>query len=197
MFKISCIVEGEGEVQALPVLLRRVITDIAPTFQYEICRPPIRLARNKFDRDDDFSRMVQLASNKITDQGAVIILLDADDDCPATKGPEILSRASSLRPDRVFRVIMANREFESWFLASATSLSGRKGMHADLSIPTPIEHIRDAKGWLKSNREGGRYAPTTDQAAFASVFDYCLAERNSDSFAKFMKDVRSIIPVTL
>lgn len=80
------------------------------------------------------------------------MLLDADDDCLVKLGAELLARAQDVRPDRKFKVILANREFEAWFLASASSLRGYRGLSASLDAPTDPEKPRDCKGWLTAHR---------------------------------------------
>lgn len=194
MFRIVSIIEGHGEVQALPILIQRTLSHIDPTFEYEIIRPPLRLPRGKIDKDDEFKRMVELASRKTQGCGAVIILYDADDDCPATKGPLILEKAQQYRPDIVFKAILANKEFESWFVAAASSLAGQKGLSPDMHTPENPESIRDAKGWLRSYLPPDKaYSSTLDQPAFTALFNMAEAEQNSDSFAKFMRDMRTLI----
>lgn len=189
MFRIVSIVEGHGDVEALPVLIRRIIVDEGVRVE-----KPIRLSRGLFRDGTEFSRMIDLAARKTQGNGVVLILADADDDCPAEKGPELLAIARRIHPDTIFRVVLANREFESWFLAGADSLAGRRSLPPDLGSPENIESIRDAKGWLERRMSSGKYTETVDQPAFASLFDMAEAERRSDSFAKLMRDIRSALP---
>jgi hypothetical protein len=77
--------------------------------------------------------------------GGILVLLDADDDCPAELAPALLNRARSARPDRRVSVVLAKREFEAWFLASAQSLAGRFSSPADMEAPDDPEGVRGAK----------------------------------------------------
>ncbi len=87
-------------------------------------------------------------------------------------------------------VILANREFEAWFLAAAPSLAGRQGLPSDLEVPHDLETIRDAKGRLTNARiDGHPYKPTVDQAPLTSIFDIKMARENSASFDKFCRDM--------
>ena len=193
MFRISCIVEGDGDVMALPVLLRRVITIINPNIAYNI-EKPIRLDRGKFCKDIELNRAVQLAALKTKGNGAVLILFDADDDCPFLLGPQTLSRAQSFCPHVIIKVVLANKEYEGWFLAGAVSLAGVKGLPPDLSSQVDAENVRNAKGWLQERMGGNtNYRPTVDQPAFSAQFNIDDALTNSPSFAKFMRDVSSIL----
>ena len=44
---IACIVEGDGEVAAVPILVRRVVAEIDPTLRVHIPPPPMRVSRLK------------------------------------------------------------------------------------------------------------------------------------------------------
>lgn len=150
---IAPIVEGHGEVQALPILLRRVASAVAPEINLQL-NPAIRVKVSSFLNEKDgvyFSKYVELAARKAKawPKSCVLILLDCEDFCPAELGPRILERASNCRLDITFLVILAHREYESWFLAAAESLRGVCGLAGDLSAPKNVESIRNAKGWLR------------------------------------------------
>lgn len=100
-------------------------------------------------KEDTFSRHLSLAAAKCGDGGWVLILLGADDDCPATLGPEILARARRVVPHRSVSVVLANREYEAWFRAAAQSLHGHRGIRFDPDDAVDPDLHRDAKnyGW--------------------------------------------------
>ena len=120
---------------------------------------------------------------------AVLVLIDADDDCPAKLGPSLLRRLRGRLPDRPSAVVLAKREFEAWFLAAARSLRGCRGLAQDLGPPAHPEEIRGAKEWLA--RRMGRYRPTLDQPALAAVMDLEEARR-APSFDKLWRDLERI-----
>lgn len=127
----------------------------------------------------------------------VLVLLDADDDCPAELAPALLARARDARKDRPASVVLAKREFEAWFLAAAPSLRGRRGLAADLALPPDPELPRDCKGWLSRHRSDGRgYKPTADQAALAAAVDLRLARTNSPSLDKLWRDLERLVDET-
>ena len=127
MTAVVAIVEGDGEVAALPILLRRLGAWLSPD-QPVVAPAPIRVRRDRFlNRDEEFRRMLLLAAAKCGAAGWILVLLDADDDCPAELGPRILERAQRVAPHRPISVVLANREFEAWFLAGAESLNGKRG----------------------------------------------------------------------
>jgi hypothetical protein len=111
--RIACIVEGDGEVAALPILLRRMREWRSPQIDADV-PPPIRVHRDRFlNRDEEFRRHLLLAAAKCGDTGWILVLLDADDACPATLGAEILQRAQAIVPHRPVSVMLANREYEA------------------------------------------------------------------------------------
>jgi len=132
---------------------------------------------------------VQLAARQTTPADGILILLDADDDCPREIAEQLLARARAARPDRAIAVVAANREYEAWFLAAARSLQGKRGLADDLEPPADPESIRDAKGWLASRAtQGFSYKPTVDQPALTHLFDLEQAYA-ARSFRKIVKDV--------
>ena len=90
--------------------------------------------------------------------------------------------------------VLAHREYESWFLAAAESLAGRRGLRPDLLAPQTPEDIRDAKGWLSKQIQGtGSYSPTQDQGARSQWLDLSRARLKSRSFRKFWKEIEAIL----
>ena len=185
--QISCIVEGHGEVKAVPILIRRVAASLCPELPIGRLHP-IRVSRSKVIQEGELERTVELAARKIGGQGAIFILLDSDDDCPARLGPELLCRALEVRGDLPIAVVLAKHEFEAWFLAAAESLRGYKGLKNDLAPPNNPEEIHDAKGWLKQRRDGRKYRETLDQPGLTARFDLDQA-RQADSFDKCYRDI--------
>lgn len=126
--------------------------------------------------------------------GSILVLLDADDDCPAELAPALLNRAQSARPDRRVSVVLAKREFEAWFLASAQSLAGRFSFPADMEAPDDPEGVRGAKEWLSRHRPAGHPSKeTVDQAALASAFDIGQAREHSPWLGKFCRELEALL----
>lgn len=184
MRQVATIVEGDGEVNALPVLLRRVADWLTPDIPTRVI-PPIRVRRDRFiNRDDEFRRHLLLAAAKCGENGWILVLFDADDDCPATLGKQLLDRARQIVPHRRISVVLANREFEAWFIGAAESLQGHRGFSCNPAEAMNPEVPRNAKGWLKARMLSRAYSETTDQAAFAALMDLQLASDRCRSFRK-------------
>lgn len=187
------IVEGDGEVQAFPTLLRRLAPAIAPERAVEVAKP-IRVNRSKVVKEGELERYVELATRQHGGEGAVIVLLDADDDCPAEIGPALLARAEAVRPGSPITVVIVVKEYEAWFLAAAVSLRSQRGLPDDLDPPLEPEEVRDAKGWIQSRRTDGlAYSPTIDQPALSAVVDLDAARDGSPSFDKLCRELEKLL----
>ena len=190
---IACIVEGHGEVQAVPILIRRIGAAIDPSLWIDV-KPPLRISRSKLVRGQELERAVEFAARKTGGQGGILILVDSDDDCPAQLGPQLLARARKTRSNLPISVVLAKREFEAWFLASAESLRGKRGLPNNLAPPPDPELIRGAKEWIARRITGGStYSETLDQPALTAIFDLDRAAGRSDSFDKCLREITSLI----
>ncbi|MDE0017150.1 MAG: DUF4276 family protein [Candidatus Poribacteria bacterium] len=186
--KIGCIVEGHSEVEAVPILIRRVAARHYPELM-TVIPTPIRIPRNKVFKVGELERAVGLAVRNIKGQGAIFIILDCDNDCPAQLGPSLLHRISQIFRNMPIAVVLAKQEFEAWFLAAAESLRGKRGLRTDINSPSDPEAIRGAKEWLSHQMEGSRtYSETQDQPALTALFDIEQA-RQTDSFDKCYRDI--------
>lgn len=189
MKHIVSIVEGDGEVDAFPVLLRRLAAWLTPELQLNIAYP-IRVRRDRFlNREDEFARQLQLAGSKCNGNGLVIVLLDADDDCPVQKAHEIRQRAHNIIPHQAMSVVLANREYEAWFIAAALSLHGQRGFDSGNDHPAEPDGVRGAKEWISRRMPPGKkYYEKADQPAFSQRMDLQQAFEGSRSFRKLCKE---------
>ena len=186
--KIGCIVEGQGDVVAVPLLIRRIAAELYPALAIDTPRP-IRVHRNQVVKPNELEQEVKLAAQKISGQGAIFILLDSDEDCPAELGPALLHRALQVCPNLPIAVVLAKYEFEAWFLAAAESLRGQRGLQNNITPPSNPEAIPGAKEWLRDRMQSGKtYRSKRDQPALAALFDIEQA-RQADSFDKCYRDI--------
>jgi hypothetical protein len=65
---IASIVEGHGEVEALPVLVRRILLAQEPPGSADILRPR-RIAKGSLLRQGELERYVEIAASQIAEQG--------------------------------------------------------------------------------------------------------------------------------
>jgi hypothetical protein len=184
---IQPIVEGHGEVQAVPILLRRLLAE-AGVYDVDV-NSPIRKPGSTFFREGDLRAAVRLAL-KSRYCGAILILFDGDheDDCPKTHCPEVSGWAQAEAGSLACEVVMAYREYEAWFLATIESLRGRRGIRQDaVSHPEP-ELPTAAKAHLEQRMESGHsYAERADQPALTQLFDLATAYRRCRSFRRLVR----------
>lgn len=176
--RLATIVEGDGEVAALPVLLRGWFPGL------ELLKP-IRVKRDAFVNQEGYrQRYLELARR----QGAcrLLVLLDGDDLCPKEQAPVWLEQLVREAPDLSPSLVLAYCEFESWFLAGGDCLN--------LAAPADVEAVRGAKEEIR--RQLGYYAPTVDQPRMASqLVQKCppeLLRRRSPSFDKLWRELTSL-----
>ncbi len=188
------IVEGHSEVQSVPVLLRRLLVQ-QRKYEIQVARP-VRVGRYKVVRAGELERAIELARCRTEGCNAILVLLDADDNCPKYIAPDLLARARKASGGIPVSVVLAKSEFEAWFLGSLASLQGVRGLPEKVKLPTNPESIRDAKGYLTHQMMGGRtYVQVDDQPALADRFDLQLARQRCPSFDKLVRDVEAICEV--
>ncbi len=192
MIAIYPIVEGHGEVHAVPVLFRRVAAEICDRHDVTVLQPH-RVPRGRMVAQEprDLLRAVELGALKISQtgiSGLILVLLDADDDCPAELGPCLLRQIS--RADVAAGVVVANREYEAWFLAGAESLRRHKNVSDAAVAPPDPEAIRGTKKYLERHVlvPGAVYRETIDQPALTAVLGLEEA-RAAPSFDKLCRDL--------
>jgi hypothetical protein len=189
MKRLVCIVEGHGEVAAIPSLCVRILGYLGVE-SWIVDREPIRQPRSKLVdekaksprrlcNEDGLRRAVAIARARPAD--AVLVLCDADDDCPAIWGPDALKHL--VTPIRG-AAVMAQREYEAWLLASYTE-EQRKAA----KVRSP-ELSRDAKGELRKLIPG--YLPTVHQLAATRKLDISRVRARSDSFDKLVRALDSL-----
>jgi len=190
--KVGCVVEGHGEEQALPILLRRLGAAIAPEIPLEIGRPIRKPRGSLVNKPNELERAVELAALKVRPRGAVFVIFDSDDDCPGELAPKLLARAVPAAIGLPVAVVLPKREFEAWFLTAAESIRGKRGLSLDLAPPATPEEIRGAKGWLRDRMSGHTYAERIDQPALTALFDLHRA-RAARSFDKCYREFERLI----
>lgn len=190
MKRLVCVVEGKGEIQAIPNLCSRVLLALE-VFDWIVDPEPVRQGRgllvdetqpspHRPPRSESLSRAVQLARVRPAD--AVLVLCDSDDDCPVAWGPPATQVIQRFSPGGAVMVV---REYEAWLLSS--QLGDR--YHQERAIET----IRDAKGPLKDFVPG--YKPTVHQLELTRKIDIARLRGLSDSFDKFFRTVATIVGV--
>lgn len=186
---IGLVVEGHGDQKAVPVLVRRFMQEQALRYDVEVMQP-FRVKRGRFSKSfNDYENALIFLSGSAD---VVLVILDADDDCPVALADELSNRAKKAIEHVPVHVVVANREFEAWFLAGIDSLREYRGVPTDAECPADVETIRGAKGRFEGLLETGVYSETIDQAKFVAALGFESASTNSRSFRKLVKALERI-----
>ena len=207
--RILCIVEGDGEREAIPALVNRIIRHLRR--DRLVMADPVRvICTHNGDRiTAPYEPARQLGVEYFVARAArekpsaILVIVDAEDRClkrTATGGPplgpELLARAQPAAGGIPVGVVIANRMFESWLLADFHSLRARGQLPAAAQLPpwrTP-EAIGGCKGWLR-DLLGRPYSETRDQPRLAQEISLprgpALKQR-APSFAKLLREVDRI-----
>lgn len=188
---IATIVEGQSEVESVPVLLRRILPGCLGASDVDVVRP-FRVSRTRITRPHELERAVKQTLRDRPNVEAILVLLDADDDCPATLGPALAQRGQQVSAKPV-AVVLAMRELEAWFLGAKRSLRGVRGIRDDAEPPPNPEAIRGAKESLSHNMTGRRYLEVDDQPALADRMDLEAAKAACPSFARLVREVTRLV----
>ena len=198
--RIIPIVEGDGEITAVPELIRRFLHEKLSEYIITV-RSPMRLRRNQIDQKlPGFLHMAQ------RDEGckAIIVIMDSDTKCAKD---EALHISEVVRQHNVYvpvAVVCPSVEYEVWFIASIETIQdqpiGKRGIVITVStnrdmeeVETP-EGIGSPKGWLKRHMpKTMTYNPTQDQAALTARIDFELASERSRSFRRLCHAVEQIV----
>ncbi len=192
MNRLVCVVEGHGEVDAIPVLCHRVLNHLGVTGWF-VDNAPIRQPRSSLvdasrpgprrpGRDEGILRAATLVRSRRAQ--AALLLCDEDDDCAAAWGPDASARMRKMFNNSL--AVMAVREYETWLLLARED-SALEGA----SIRQP-EKVRDAKKSLSLLVPG--YLPTTHQLRETRGVDVGFLRSRSRSFDKFVRSIERLCP---
>jgi hypothetical protein len=173
IFEIAPIVEGHGEVRAVPVLLRR----LAPTL---VVKRPVRFPRSRLIKREHLERAAIIAAANIERHGAVLLLIDADEDCAARKAQELQEILNRSLPMIPCRVVMPVKEFESWII----------GGDSRYQVANPDE-AGNLKGRIRDRH--GVYSEAADQVRHIAIADLKRLRACSRSFRKLCKIVEEFL----
>lgn len=195
--RVVPIVEGHGEEAALRILLQRVWTELLGGDYVEVLKP-IRRSRSSLIRpsgiqEGELSRAIELALLKLhaspsPEPALVLLLLDAEDALPCELAPQLVEVVGRSRPDVDLACVLANVEYETWFVAAAESL----GRYLDVDegeVPDDPEASRFGKGWIEARFQGPKYSESVDQPAMTAAMDLRLCRRRSPSFDKLCREL--------
>jgi hypothetical protein len=140
---LGIIVEGHGEVQAAPALVRRIAHSLS--FYTLITCHVRRITKSQLLQPGELEKAVEALTRQIGRNHPLLVLLDADQDCPKELANRLRARCHAAHADVAISIVIANKEYEEWFLAAAKSLAGQRGLAKQLERPTDPESIQGTK----------------------------------------------------
>lgn len=199
---VSAVVEGEGEVQALPKLLFELAAHIGiPAIR--LAKPPIRQKRDQLlkENHDSLYKSLQLARHNVVSckhefeshANLVLLIIDSERECTpaAPLGVALQARIDGLDLDVSSKCVVADSMYESWIIAGIDSETTGIAPGAAEEIPTEdTEACKLGKGWLKTNIDSPSYRETTDQKILTSAMNLELALSRSASLRKLERVLR-------
>lgn len=186
MARLVCVVEGKGEVQAIPNLCSRILVSLSAV-QWHVDQEPIRRPRSQLVdervkgpgrpcREDGLRKALGIAMARRPD--AILVMCDADDDCPGVWAASVAEYAKGYKPTAA---VMAVREFEAWLLWGHSDAELQK-----IKVSDP-ERVRNAKGKLEQLTAG--YSPATHQLSLTRGIDVQRLRKHSRSFDKLVRTI--------
>lgn len=199
MPKIVPIVEGPGDVTAVPKLLMKILHSLG-RWEFQIAPAKNAHGCGNLTKQNGLERFVELSRSEV-DCAAVIILIDADTGCAKEIATGFSKRLAGMGMPCSIATVVAKCEYEAWFLASLPTiagkeLDGRPGIVDGTACDRNVESIVGVKAWLSRKLVGHPnriYKETVDQAPMTSLIDIALARRNSRSFRRLCHAVEEIV----
>jgi hypothetical protein len=173
MKRLVLLVEGQGDVAAMPALVGEMLTRLPDELQGQLFpdNAPIKtggIHQITGKRSNDLARHLGNA-NKRSKLGAALLVLDGDteevenrDFCAVEVARLLASRArdAGAGVNFSFAAVFLRQEYESLLIAVADQLPGLK---TGTELPPNVEDApRGAKGWLHDRLADG-YNPTEHQ----------------------------------
>lgn len=182
MSKLVPIVEGDGETTAVPVLLRKILHQ-AERYDIQIAHAKNANGRGNLTKEGGLERFIRYAW-KERDCGAILVLMDADKDCPLTLARDFSGRVEAMGVLFPVMIVLTKRMYEAWFIASISSIAGHLDLPAGLQPPSDAEAVVNPKRWIEQHFPAGRaYKETQDQEAMTRLLDLSQA-RSTRSFRR-------------
>ena len=208
MKKLVLFVEGDGDEEAVPVLVKRLITDLNLWSDLQLDPAPFRIggtsavlgSEKKLQR---WSKHLQAACKR-PGTGGILQILDGDarNFCAIQSASQLASRARQVGAGAVFSFacVFACREYETWLVAGIESLAGKPFKDGRTGVNPGSKHAytdleqapRDAKSALGEFMPG-KYKPTTDQKPLTELVELEAIRRcNLRSFRRLENALRQL-----
>jgi hypothetical protein len=123
MPKIVPLVEGKGEVTEFPKLLYRLLYE-NQRYDIQVAAPKNAHGCDNLKKLDGLEKFLCIAAIE-PGCSAILILMDADGDCPQKLAQDFARRVQSIGSRFLTVIVIARCEYEAWFLASLDTIVGQ------------------------------------------------------------------------
>lgn len=204
---IAPIVEGHAEQRCVERLLHRIWKELLHRPERLQVLEPFRASRDALVHRNGveltqtvekvFVKLQAKARRDTESRSLLLLLLDAEGECPAQLAPRLLAAATAGRTDAVLACVLAKRMLENWIVAGAATLAGVNGLPHPLQLPNDPED-RNGAAWLeeqlRSRNQKRSYKKTTDAALFVQKMDLEQCRNLSPSFDKLCRELARFLP---
>jgi hypothetical protein len=198
MKRLVLMVEGDGDVLAVPALAGRLRSELPYELQQHFIldnQPFVIGSLEKFTgprNQPKWIRYLEAARESRKNLGAMLAVVDGDSKksewnpfCAVTAARTLAERGRAAGAGVVFSlaVVLLRQEYESILIAAADQLPG-----IDPQAPRPAnpeEAPRDAKGWLTDHMEGGYKEKIHQRTLTQAVQDWQPVRATHRSFRRF------------
>lgn len=194
MDKILVIVEGDGDVTATPILVRRIL---AERFEIFDCAIEIHRRRDishlRSNNWVNFKRYLQVAYKE---NCPILWTLDLDDDCPWTISNEMSQIVVNEGVAQPLAFSMWEKEYEAMFIYDFPTIRDALGIerNKEVIIPDAPNQIRGAKGWLdRQLPKNEKYKETYHQQNLTAQIDIQHLDHVYRAFQHFISSITWLI----
>jgi len=202
------VVEGQTEQGCLERLLHRVWHELLGQPERLQVVEPFRGHRDELVHPNGvvltetlqkaFVKLLSKSRRDAQTRRLILILLDAEGDCPATLAPRLLEVARKALPaDTPLSCVLAKRMLENWIVAGASSLAGVNDLPDPLPARDQIENCSGAawlEAQLRSKSNARKYKKTVDAEPFVRAMALQECRENAASFDKLCRELEARLP---
>jgi hypothetical protein len=198
MKRLVFLVEGDGDVLAVPALAGRLLSELPVDVQNQLFPDPLPFRIGGLDsftgakKQPEWQRYLSLAVRTRPNTGAVLAVFDGDSAkmegtpfCAVTAARTLAERGRAAGAGTLFSlaVVFLRQEYESILIAAADQLAD---IDPQAQRPQNPEDVpRDAKRWLSDHMQGG-YDPKRNQRTLTqAVGDWQPVRNTHRSFRRF------------
>lgn len=192
MRPLLAVVEGDGDVRAAPILIRRILE------QHKIYDARLLPVQRRGEYPSVAKHFDNYFLAAVKEKAPILWIMDFDAkscDCPYREAAALLARAAALRPGWPIRIAFLTKEYETLFLHDENAT---RAVFTDIpkqaSFPAQPETIRGAKEWLSKQRPSGMaYKETVHQQKITAHLNLQTLRERSADFAHLERAVLQLI----